>query len=103
MAQVEPPFDLSAAPATLSEALSVLGLLASEGAPASICTAEPQPQSSQAVYLAPLWLKLRAVAVALAAKEEAGRQELRPLLCRLHHVRANLEYHKVGWPLWSGT
>ncbi|GAB4821794.1 hypothetical protein N2152v2_008840 [Parachlorella kessleri] len=96
LAPAEPPLDLSAAPATLSEALSVLGLLASEGAPASVTDTEHQPLFYQAVYLAPLWSKLRAVAVALAAKEEAGRQELRPLLRRLHHVRANLEYHKAN-------
>lgn len=81
--------ELHKAPTTLQEALTLLGLLEEGGA-----STMGSPQQ-QAVYLAPLWLKLRAAAVVHRAKQLAGQHEMKPLLARLRHVRANLEFHKV--------
>lgn len=85
--------DFSAAPRTLQEALLLLGL----APPDDENEAEVAVAShSRTAHLAPLWAKLRAAEVVLHAKHEAARQEMRPLLARLRHIRANLEFHKVG-------
>ena len=86
----EATLELEAVPSSLQEALALLGLLE----PGAGSDAAVQPPAG-AVYLAPLWLKLQAAEVVLAAKRQAGRQEMAPLLARLRHVHASLEFHKV--------
>jgi hypothetical protein len=89
--------DLEAAPSTLQGALALLGLLCPEEEEGGAGETRAPPLPPRAVYVAPLWLKLRAAELVLATKQEAGRQEMRPLLVRLRHVRANLEFHKVSF------
>lgn len=89
--QPSQPSDAHLLPATLEDALQLLGLLARQQSTAagSVCSSSVNgpPQ---------LWLRLRAVQMVVAAKEHTALASLVPLVRRLRQVRLHLEFHKVG-------
>ena len=104
-------------PASLEEALLLLGLVPPHkvdcSEPSSACATalssqqQQQPQQHNQLplrpFMAPLLVKLAAVAIVLAAKQAVHRQELAQLLRRMGQTRMHLAYHQVGEEVLVGA
>lgn len=87
-------------PETLEEALRCLGLLAARWQGAGAAGAgggdSPAPAAAPDGAALPHWVRLRAVQVVVAAKQQqAAAGEVLPLVQRLRQVRMHLAFHQV--------